>query len=184
VKFLDSDGAGTTQNAIRAIDYAVANGAHIISNSWGGGGRSDFLEQAIARAVAQGILVTAAAGNEANDNDSFASYPANYDGVISVGSTTDRDVLSDFSNYGARTVMIAAPGSNIYSTYVGGGYKSLSGTSMATPQVSGALALALSLGRGLSADELKERLCDSSKKILLDRVRCGRMDVLTLLQGL
>ncbi len=183
LKFLDGNGSGSSAAAIKAIDYAVANGAHIISNSWGGGGRSDFLDQAIQRAIQQGILVTAAAGNEKTNNDSRASYPAGYANVISVASSNEQDGLSDFSNFGTRTVKIAASGSNIFSTYLSGGYKVLSGTSMATPQVSGALALALSVNRGIARDVLVERLCSSSDSILRSSVSCGRLNVLNLLNA-
>lgn len=181
LKFLDADGVGDTQGAVRAFDYAIERGAHIISNSWGGGGFSQLLNEAIQRAVSRGILVVAAAGNESRDTGAYAAYPANYDNVISVASTDEADALSPFSNYGSRSVTLAAPGSRIYSSVPGGGYAYLSGTSMATPQVSGALALALSLNPGIDRTRLKTALCDSSRKILLDRVSCGRMDVAALL---
>lgn len=182
VKFLGPDGGGDAAAAIRAIDYAVDNGARIISNSWGGGGRSELLNQAIQRAISRGIIVLAAAGNEANDNDARESYPANYDGVISVASTDESDALSPFSNYGKSTVQVAAPGSRIYSTVPGGGWDFLSGTSMATPQVSGALALALSVNGAIDTAGASELLCASSVRILTDRVRCGRIDAAELVR--
>jgi subtilisin family serine protease len=184
LKFLGADGSGDTATAIAAINYAVDNGAKVISNSWGGGGRSQLLEEAITRAVAKGVLVVAAAGNSASNNDSVASYPANYPGVISVASTDRNDALSSFSNYGSATTRIAAPGSDIYSTVIGSSYAYLSGTSMATPQVSGALALALALRPNKTRAEIEAALCSSAKKILTSKVQCGRMDVYELLRAL
>ncbi|MBC7692147.1 MAG: S8 family serine peptidase [Methylotenera sp.] len=182
LKFLNADGSGDTVGAIQAIDYAVANGARVISNSWGGGGYSSLLDQAIQRAVSRGVLVVAAAGNSSMDNDTSASFPANYSGVISVGSSDNQDNRSFFSNYGKSSVMVIAPGSNILSTWLENRWAYLSGTSMATPQVSGALALALAAKPSASADELKSALCNSSAKILMSSSRCGRMDVAQLIR--
>jgi len=182
LKFLAANGSGDTRAAIQAIDYAVANGARVISNSWGGGGFSSLLNDAIQRAIAKGIFVVAAAGNESNDNDSRPTYPAGYAGVISVASSDQSDGLSSFSNYGPRSVFIAAPGSSIYSTVPGGSYEQLSGTSMATPQVSGAIALALSVNRGATRGQMLDALCGSARKILTNKAGCGRMDVAELLR--
>lgn len=183
VKFLRGDGSGTAEAAIAAINYAVQNGAHILSNSWGGGGRSALMEEAIRNAQNQGVLVVAAAGNESSNNDQRASYPASYPGVISVASSDERDLLSVFSNFGATSVTLAAPGSNILSTYPGKTQRKLSGTSMATPQVSGALALAMSVNATISRTALQERLCASSKRILLSQTKCGRLDVMSLIES-
>lgn len=177
LKFLGSTGSGTTPDAIRAIDHAILKGAKIISNSWGGGGFSELLNQAIQRANAQGIFVVAAAGNEKNNNDQIPVYPANYPGVISVGSSDVSDAKSSFSNYGASSVTIFAPGSDIYSTYPGDTYRFMSGTSMATPQVSGAIALALSLRPTATRTEVMEDLCRGSANKLVQYSKCGRMDV-------
>lgn len=182
VKFLSASGSGTTEAAVNAIRYAIENGAHIISNSWGGSGRSQFLDDVIQEAQNRGILVVAAAGNEANSNDSRATYPSNYSGVISVASSDESDNLSNFSNYGSSTVTIAAPGSNIYSTTRAQSYNIFSGTSMAAPQVSGALALALSLGN-LSASAVKAAMCQTAANILRDRTSCGRLDVYNLVRN-
>jgi subtilisin family serine protease len=183
LKFLSASGAGDTMAAIAAINYAVAMGARVISNSWGGGGRSELLNQAIQNAQARGVLVVAAAGNSSTDNDAFPNFPSNYDGVVSVASTDVNDNLSGFSNYGRGTVTIAAPGSNIFSTLTQGRYGFMSGTSMATPQVSGALALALSLHKSLSADEMKAVLCASTDNVQRDVTRCGRMNVAGLISA-
>jgi hypothetical protein len=144
-KFLSNTGSGTDSDAIRCIDYARAKGAKVLSNSWGGGGANSSLLAAIERCRAAGVLFVAAAGNESNNNDSWASYPASYttDNIISVAATTRTDALANFSNYGATSVDLGAPGDGIYSTVSGSNsaYATYSGTSMATPHVAGALAM-------------------------------------------
>ena len=116
LKFLGDNGSGSTFNAVRAVEYATAMGVRITNNSWGGGGFSQALYNAIA--AADDALFVAAAGNSGTDNDLYPHYPSNYDldNVISVASTTRNDTLSGFSCYGATTVDLAAPGSSIYST--------------------------------------------------------------------
>jgi subtilisin family serine protease len=141
------------------------------------------MEEAIQNAQNQGVIVVAAAGNESSNNDQRASFPAGYPGVVSVASSDEGDRLSSFSNFGSTSVTLAAPGSNILSTYPGKTQRKLSGTSMATPQVSGALALAMSVNARLSRVALQERLCASSKQILLSQTKCGRLDVMSLLES-
>lgn len=146
LKFLAGDGSGSTADAIRAIDYAVAHGAKVLSNSWGGKGDSDnqVLRDAIERAKTQDVLFIAAAGNDGTDNDgSDPAYPAAFDNdnIISVAATDERDGMAFFSNYGKKTTHVAAPGVNVYSTIPGNRYKKMSGTSMACPHVAGAAGL-------------------------------------------
>ena len=143
LKFMSASGSGSTSNAVRAIDYAVANGAKVINNSWGGGGFDAQLDAAISRARAAGVIVVVAAGNDSRNNDSVPSYPSayNYDNIVSVAATDSNDMLASFSNYGATSVDIAAPGVSILSTTPNNTYSSFSGTSMAAPHVSGAIAL-------------------------------------------
>ncbi|MFA6096198.1 MAG: S8 family serine peptidase [Bacteroidota bacterium] len=152
VKFLGADGSGYLSDAIDAINYARENGADVMSNSWGGGGYSSLLENAITSSIEKGVVFIAAAGNSASDNDAYPAYPANYPGVISVAATDHNDQLAYFSSYGKNTVHLGAPGVDIYSTVPNGtcalcsptGYNTLSGTSMATPHVSGVVGLIIS----------------------------------------
>lgn len=168
-KFLGRRG-GTTANAIKAVDYftdlKTRHGLNIVAtnNSWGGGGFSQALSDAIGRADQAGILFIAAAGNSAYDNDAQASYPSNYPqaNIIAVASTTNTGGLSSFSQWGATTVDIGAPGSGIWSTVpksakgkLVSGYASYNGTSMATPHVTGAAALYKSSYPGATAADVK-----------------------------
>ncbi|MGJ8672177.1 S8 family serine peptidase [Rubritalea sp.] len=161
IKFLGTSG-GTTSDAIDSVNYTTALGVDLTSNSWGGGGYSLLLEDAILNAGDNEILFVAAAGNDSSNNDSSPQYPCSYDvdTIISVASTADDETLSSFSNYGATTVDLGAPGSAIYSTVRNGSYSTFSGTSMATPHVSGVLCLMKSLAPNLSALELKSHLLE------------------------
>ncbi len=143
LKFLDADGSGYTSDAVRALDYAVREGMRVTNNSWGGGGDSAALRSAIQRAQAAGSIFVAAAGNDGRNNDVTVSYPGSYpyDNVVAVAATDRNDRLASFSNYGATSVDLAAPGVSILSTTPNNSYSTYSGTSMATPHVSGAIAL-------------------------------------------
>src|SRR5215210_1036421 len=159
LKFLGPNG-GYTSDAVEALNYAVANGAKISNNSWGGGGRSQALQDAINRADASGHLFVAAAGNEGANNDATPNYPSNYNSanIIAVAATDDDDALASFSNFGATSVDIAAPGVNILSTLPGNRYGSYSGTSMATPHVTGVAALIKSQRPTASDEQLKAQI--------------------------
>lgn len=172
LKFLSSSGSGSTSDAIEAIQYAVTMknagvNIKVLSNSWGGGGFSQSLEDAISQANSAGILFIAAAGNSASNNDSTPTYPANYNvsNVISVAAIDHNGALASFSSYGANTVDLAAPGVSILSTVPGNSYASYSGTSMATPHVSGVAGLLAAYAPTLSAPQLKERLLTTVKTI-------------------
>ena len=160
LKAFDETGSGGTFDAIKAIDYANANGASVISNSWGGGSYSQSLEDAI---NASSAVVVCAAGNSESNNDGNPMYPASYSSphIIAVAATDNNDNLVTLpeygwgTNYGATSVDLAAPGTNIWSTYLDGNYISMSGTSMATPHVSGVAALVKSVNQSLTAVQIK-----------------------------
>ncbi|HEY7329261.1 MAG TPA: S8 family serine peptidase [Gemmataceae bacterium] len=145
VKFIGSDGFGSVSNFISALNYAVSHGAKITNNSWEGAPYSPALYDAFLNAQQHGVISVAAAGNEGTNNDNNPDYPASFsqslNSVVSVAATTNTDQLASFSNYGAHSVDLAAPGVNILSTMPGNKYQDMSGTSMATPMVTGAMAL-------------------------------------------
>lgn len=169
LKFLGGNGGGDVANAILAIQYAVKMGAKISSNSWGCVGcNSQALYDAIKAADAQGHLFIAAAGNDALDNDgSRVSYPSSYDleNIIAVAATDHLDNLAYFSNYGKTAVDLGAPGVDIYSTAPGKTYQTLSGTSMATPHVSGVAGLLKVFKPDLNHLAIRDRLLATVDKI-------------------
>src|SRR5215471_7693174 len=148
-KFLGPSNSGSVSDAIEAIDYITdlktRNGYNIVAtnNSYGGRGYSQALYDAISRANDQNILFVAAAGNNTSNNDVRPFYPASFDlpNIISVAAINSTGALASFSNYGPTTVDLGAPGEGILSTFPGPGYGYDSGTSMATPHVTGAAAL-------------------------------------------
>lgn len=167
-KFLDSTGSGYTSNAVNAIDFVIQTkqltGANVrvLSNSWGGGGYDQTLLDEINQANSNGMLFVAAAGNSGKNNNRFAFYPANYaaSNVVAVAATDSTDTLASWSNYGSTTVDLAAPGVSILSTIPGPSYAYYSGTSMATPHVSGAALLILS-ECDLNTAQLKTNILDN-----------------------
>ncbi len=160
LKFLGPKG-GSISGAVKAIDYAVAEGAKISNNSYGCGDcYSKTLKAAIDTADGAGHLFVAAAGNEGTDNDATPHYPSSYDSsnVIAVAATNDKDGLASFSNYGSTSVDLGAPGVGILSTLPGSSYGYYSGTSMATPHVTGVAALLKSQNPTADDEELKARI--------------------------
>jgi thermitase len=185
-KFLGPQG-GSTSGAVQALNYLIdlkqRHGLNIVAAnaSWGGGGYSQVLHDAILRAAKAGILFVAAAGNGnsqgiGQNNDVTPRYPTNYstlvgtsteaaasyEAVISVAALTSSGARSTFSNYGASTVDLGAPGSGIWSTTPSGTYASFSGTSMATPHVTGAAALYSALNPGATAQQTRAAILQSA----------------------
>jgi thermitase len=168
IKFLSASGSGSLDGAVKSIDYAITNGAKVLSNSWGGGGFSKILEDVIKKSHDQGTLFVAAAGNDGTNNDTTPTYPANYNvpNVISVAAIDNKGDLADFSCYGLNTVHLGAPGVDVYSTIVGrNGFDYWSGTSMATPHVSGVAALLWAHNPGMTNVEVRERLLRTARPI-------------------
>ena len=182
LKFLSGGGSGSTSGAIAAIDYAVLMGATLTSNSWGLSTFSQALHDAIAAAEAQGQLFVAAAGNDNTDIDASPSYPASYDlaAIIAVAAFDSYGARYYSSNYGQATVHVGAPGSDIYSLQSGGGYTSLSGTSMACPHVAGAASLLWSRFPSLSADDIKQSILLSATPSAALEGKCTTGGVLNL----
>lgn len=180
-KFLGPNG-GYTSDAVKAIDYItdlkLRHGLNIVAtnNSWGGGGYSQALHGAIIRAAKADILFVAAAGNNGTNNDRRANYPSNYDttvgtstespasydAVIAVAAIDKTGAKPKWSNYGARTVDLGAPGVGIWSTTPNNTYSSFSGTSMATPHVTGGAALYASTHPGATAKQIKDAILQST----------------------
>jgi subtilisin family serine protease len=168
LRFMDSDGAGTTKDAIEAINYVINRkragvNVRVISASWGSTIKSRAMEDVIRKAGDEGILFVAAAGNDHSDNDAKPHYPASYDlnNVISVAALDRNDELTSFSNWGATSVDVAAPGQQIVSTWLNHGFEERQGTSMATPFVAGVAALILSTNTAISIDDLRTQLLTS-----------------------
>ncbi|MFO1062485.1 MAG: S8 family serine peptidase [Pirellulales bacterium] len=178
LKFLDSTGSGLLSDAVSAIDYARVNGAKIINASWGGDGFSSALQAAIQRFQNAGGIFVTAAGNDALNNSTSASYPANYalSNVISVAASTQSDTLASFSNYGSN-VDIAAPGVNILSTVPNNSYARYSGTSMATPHVAGAMALLWGQSPSLTASQLIDLVMNNTDNVLVGPTQHGRLNL-------
>lgn len=200
LKFLGEDGSGDTSGAVKAIDYfTVASqksaGANFVAtnHSWGGGGYSSALQGAIDRAAREDILFVAAAGNSGANTDTRASYPSNYstlqsvgyEAVISVAALTSSGGLASFSNYGAKTVDLGAPGASIYSTTSNGSYGTMSGTSMAAPHVTGAIALYAAENGTATAAAIREALLGSvsaTSSLAAKTVTGGRLDAEAMLR--
>ena len=145
LKFIGDDGTGFTSNAVRALDFAVSHGAKVANASWGGGDIDSTLSAAIARAGAAGLIFVAAAGNDGSNNDVRPFYPGSYitslPNIVTVAASDSSDNLASFSNIGANTVTLSAPGVSILSTLPNNRYGVLTGTSISTPFVTGAISL-------------------------------------------
>jgi subtilase family serine protease/subtilisin family serine protease len=191
IKFLDATGSGTVAGAVNGIEFAImarrafaaTGGANVrvLSNSWGGPEFSQTLLDAIAAAGREDMLFVAAAGNNGFSNDILPTYPASYAlaNVISVAATSNTDTRASFSNYGAASVHLGAPGVDVLSTTIGNSYAFSSGTSMAAPHVSGSAALVLSRCT-LDTAGLKDALLGTVEPVAalaLTTITGGRLDV-------
>ncbi|HKY26708.1 MAG TPA: S8 family serine peptidase [Pyrinomonadaceae bacterium] len=172
LKFMNRNGFGTTKDAIEAINYVINRkqagvNVRVISASWGSTIRSRALEDVIKKAYEADILFVAASGNSTADTDRSPHFPSSYKlgNVISVAALDRNDQLASFSNYGAKSVHVGAPGAGILSTWPGDEFEIRSGTSMATPAVSGVAGLVLSKHPKMPVDELKSLLLKSVDKI-------------------
>lgn len=158
IKVLASNGAGSLDAVARGVVYAADNGAKVINMSLGGYENSRTMAEAVSYALGKNVTVVAAAGN---NGTSQIGYPAGYPGVISVAASDSQDKRASFSSYGSW-VKIAAPGVGIYSTFPGSQYRSMSGTSMASPHVAGAAALLLARNPNLTPDQVLHALTDAN----------------------
>ena len=160
-KGLDSSGSGYDGDLADCIYHSVDSGADILSNSWGSNGISSLIRDAVEYAQANGVLVIAAAGNDASND---LHYPAAFSGVMAVTATDDYDDPAGFTNYG-YWVDVAAPGVDIYSTDWDNTYSYKSGTSMATPHVAGLAALIWSKYPGFTAQDVFEKIVLTSEDL-------------------
>jgi len=189
-QFIGNDEGGSIGDAIIAMNYVVSRGAKIVNLSWGAGPCVEIptLRSALQQISDQGVLIVTAAGNGDSygigvNMDSYPAYPSayNFANQINVAATTSDDYLISFSNYGARTVHVAAPGVSIYSTIPGNAVRSLSGTSMAAPMVSGAAALVWSAIPSATASQVKQALLRSVDIVPARQIEVssrGRINVL------
>jgi thermitase len=173
LKFMNAGGFGTTKDAIEAINYVIARkkdgvNVRIISASWGSTQKSRALEDVIRKAYENDIMFVAAAGNSSVNNDRSPHYPSSYNvpNVVSVAALDRNDQLAKFSNWGVKSVAIAAPGVDILSTWLNNAYEEKSGTSMATPVVSGVAALIVAEHPRMSVDDLRKKLLASTDPIV------------------
>lgn len=183
LRFLDQNGSGDLNNAIKAIDYAIEKKVDVISASWGARiprAQATPLLEAIQRAEKAGITFVVAAANDSANNDKTDYFPtnANLSNTISVAASTSSDAKAGFSNFGQKMVSLSAPGDGIMSTLPGDKYGNLSGTSMATPLVAGLVALVKSQDPSLTPEQLRSVIQASATKVNIE-VACNcRVDAL------
>jgi subtilisin family serine protease len=190
--FTDTGWSASTARVAEAIRYTADSGARVANASWGGtfGYNGDALYNAIAYAGTKGQVFVTASGNYSRNIDSayYNNYPAEYNlsNIVVVGASTSSAALAYYSNYGATTVDVVAPGTSVLSTLPGNRYGSMTGTSMATPMVTGAVALMLSANRTLTAAQIKQRLisgADESSSLYNRSVSDGELNVNNAMRG-
>jgi subtilisin family serine protease len=187
LRFLGPNG-GVTSDAILSVQYANGKRVRVSNNSWGGGGFSQALYDAINAGKAANHLFVAASGNSGINSDSSPAYPGAYnlDNIINVAATDNNDGRASFSNYGATAVDIGAPGVNILSTYGNSGYSYLNGTSMACPHVAGAVALVTAANPTLTYAQVRSRILSTARPVASLSGRCvtgGVVDIAAAIAG-
>ena len=167
LQVLDNTGTGDIAGAVQAIDYAVMHGAKVINLSWGTNGESTALKDAIERALRRNVVVVCSAGNGGKDLDTNPYFPASFGlkDLITVAGTDNFDQPASWSNYGARAVTVAAPGTDILTTQINGGYRSVTGTSAAAPIVTGIAGLLKTSLPGANAAAIARAIKDSARRI-------------------
>jgi RHS repeat-associated protein len=167
LRVLDNTGTGDIGSAVEAIDYAVAHGAQVINLSWGTSAESQALKDAIARAIRRDVVVVCSAGNSGLDITATHYYPASFgiSGLIAVAGTDNFDRLASWSNWGNGKVMLAAPGAGILTTQMGGGYRTVDGTSASAPLVTGVAGLIRGARPSVNARNVVKALKDGSRKV-------------------
>jgi len=183
IRFLGADGSGDLMNGIKAIDFAISKGAKVISASWGAAvptSQAQPLIEAVKRASDAGVIFIAAAANDGKSNDVASMYPANakFANTITVAASDRNDSKPSWSNFGKHSVDVAAPGHEILSTLPKEKYGNLSGTSMATPLVSGLVAFLLAQDSTLTGEEIRSILQSSGAKVSIETACNCRVDAL------
>lgn len=184
IRFLGADGSGDLMNGIKAIDFAISKGAKVISASWGAAvptSQAQPLIEAVKRASDAGVIFVAAAANDGKSNDVASMYPANakFANTIAVAASDSNDGKPSWSNYGKHSVDLASPGHEIFSTLPGNKYGNLSGTSMATPLVSGLVAFLLAQDSTLSGEDIRSILQTTGAKVSIETACNCRVDALS-----
>ncbi|HWN08814.1 MAG TPA: S8 family serine peptidase [Pyrinomonadaceae bacterium] len=167
LRVLDNAGTGDVGAAVEAIDYAVAHGAQVINISWGTTGKSMMLKEALERAVQRGVVIVCSAGNSGQDIDLTPYYPASFNikELIAVASTDNFDQLTAWSNRGPRHVTVAAPGTDILTTQLGGGYWTVSGSSASAPLVTGVAGLMKSYRSAADGDDIRSAINRKARQV-------------------
>lgn len=181
-KVFNRKGQSNSIDLARAVIYAAHSRADVVNCSWGGGAKSQGLNDAFAILAKTGALIITSAGNQSLNLDVYPQVPVVYPGVVAIGATNRRGRLADFSNYGQKSVKLLVPGSNIWSSVPGGMFAEMSGTSMSAGVASGSVAWLLGVGRSISRGkiknaDLKKALCEGSRPGPRKRSECGRLDL-------
>lgn len=181
IRFLGADGSGDLDGGIRSIDFAIERGAHVISASWGATvapAQAQALIEAVKRADDRGVIFVAAAANDGRNNDTTNVYPANagFPNTISVAASNPSDAKPSWSNFGKAKVHVSAPGENIMSTLPQNRYGNLSGTSMATPLVSGLVAFLKAQDPSLTGAQIRALIQTTGARASIETACNCRID--------